>query len=167
MARTRERWMSLFSFFANRERKPAGAPSGAAPPEFSAFEWNALEVARYFFTSFSRPETQAWTEGFRRAEEMFPAPFGATIANAILIAVNEVRARRERTFEFMCPECERQSGRMTPEERYLMSTISAIRAGNRSAAHMHALLLCESEDTSGFVEAVERLAIITGDFHPA
>lgn len=145
--------------------KPA-APEAPAPIEPGAFEWQALEVARYFFVSFAQPTTHAWMEGFWRAEQMFPAPFGATIAHTIVIAIRELQTARARPLEFNCPACARNAGRVTAEERHFMVTLAAIRSGNKTAAATHALLLCESEDTSGFLEAVERLAIMTGDVSP-
>lgn len=128
-----------------------------------AFEENTLEFARYFFVSFAHPESQAWVDAFWEAEQNFPPPFGATIAHALLIAVNEMRGQRQRPFEFRNPNCPNCSRDLTNEERYLMSTLRAIREGNRSQATTHALLLCESDDTAGFLGALERVAMITGD----
>ena len=128
-----------------------------------AFEENTLEIARLFFVSFAHPQSQAWMQAFWKAEQMFPAPFGATVAHAILIALNEMREQRKRPFEFRNPNCPNCARDLTNEERYLMSTLRAIREGNRSQATTHALLLCESDDTAGFLGALERVAMITGD----
>lgn len=127
------------------------------------FEMKLLEVARFFFLSFAKPESEAWIEAFWRAERHFPAPFGATIAHAILIALSEIRAGRERTFEFLNPNHPSSETELTDQERYLMLTFRAARDGNRSAATANALLLCECEDTTQVLAAVERLAMITGD----
>ncbi|MEM6634315.1 MAG: hypothetical protein AAF667_00355 [Pseudomonadota bacterium] len=127
------------------------------------FEKHFLEIARHFFLAFSRPQSQAWVDAFWKAEQAFPMPFGATIAHAILISINELRSLRTRPFAFQNPYCTHCSTDITNEERYLLLALRSVRLGNKSQASTNALLLCENEDTSAFLESLERLSIITGD----
>lgn len=134
---------------------------GLAP--LDAFERDVLKIARYFFEAFSCPAGHAWVDAFGEAERTFPIPFGATIAHAVLIAINAVRASRKRTFMFERPASVPGVFSLTDNERYFIRILHDIRRGDRASARSHALYLCEGNDASRVLAAVERLAIITGD----
>lgn len=125
-----------------------------------AFEKQFLSTARFFFQSYTEPDGHAWMDAFWRAEREFAVPYGATIAQAIVIVINELRSSRARGFAYQNPYCTNCSAFMTNEERYLVLSLRAIRKGNRTAASTNALLLCESEDTSRFLAALQRLVAI-------
>lgn len=149
---------------AHRGHMPRGAGlSPLADLKFDTFETQVLEIARHFFQAFSDPESEAWVEALRRAEEMFPVPFGATIANAILITLNDMRSSRVRLFSFISPGCADCCAHITDEERYLLSALHNIRRGQRSLAETDCMLLCEGNDTTKLMASLERIAIITGD----
>lgn len=131
--------------------------------DFDEFELHVLEIARHFFLAFADPESEAWVEAFRRAEQVFPVPFGATIANAILIALNDMRRSRIRMFTYSNPRCEGCVRHITDEERYLISALKNIRRANRGTAKMNCMLLCEGGNTAKLLASLERIAIITGD----
>lgn len=147
---------------ACHSRKQNGTKS-LTMAHLDAFEIQTLTVARQFFESFARPEGHAWMHAFHIAEQAFPAPFGATIAHAILIAVNEMRVRRKRTFQFERPGSPFAVRSMTDCERYLIAILHHIRRKEWTSARSNALYLCEGNETGGVLAAFERLAIITGD----
>lgn len=122
-----------------------------------------LNIARYFFDAFSRPAGHAWVEAFGEAERVFPVPFGATVGHAVLIAVNALRTSRRRTFVFERPGSMAGAFNLTDTERYFMRILHDIRRCDRASARAHALFLCEGNDASRVLAALERLAIITGD----
>lgn len=127
------------------------------------FEDQVLAIARHFFQAFASPASQAWIDAFGKAEREFPAPFGATIAHAVSIVINEVRVSRRRPFQFERPGTLAAAHGMTDTERYFVLVLHHIRRADRAAARAHALLLCEGNDASRVLAAFERLAIITGD----
>lgn len=127
------------------------------------FERDVLEIARHFFQAFSEPASHAWIEAFRKAEGVFPVPFGASIAHAILIAINALRLSRRRSFQFERPHSLTGEAFLTDTERYFMRILYDIRRHDRVSARAHALFLCEGNDASRVLAAFERLAIITGD----
>lgn len=142
------------------------ADSGIDTPAIAwldPFERDVLEIARYFFEAFSDPASHAWVEAFRKAETVFPMPFGASIAHAILIAINALRVSRRQTFQFERPSSLSGSACLTDAERYFMRILYDIRRQDRVSARAHALFLCEGNDASEVLAAFERLAIITGD----
>ena len=55
------------------------------------YEQKILQIARLVFATFDKPETQRWVQAFHIAENSFPAPFGATIAHAVVITLNALR----------------------------------------------------------------------------
>lgn len=130
---------------------------------FDEFETQVLHIARRFFQTFSSPKTQSWQLAFYDAERFFPAPFGATIATAILAVVDELRVARKSSFVFINGDCRNCSHRVTQEERYLIASLHHVRRRSRSQAHTNAMMLCEGHDPSDFLHAVGRLALITGD----
>lgn len=140
--------------------------TGAAQPLVSAlddFERDVLTIARHFFEAFARPEGHAWVDAFGEAERTFPMPFGASIAHAVLIAINALRTSRRRTFLFERPGSLAAAFTLTDTERYFIRILHDIRRGDRASARAHALFLCEGNDATRVLAALERLAIITGD----
>lgn len=138
----------------------------AVQPELASldgFERDVLNIARHFFEAFSRPASLAWIDAFRLAEYVFPMPFGATIGHAILIAINAMRTSRQRTFVFERPDSPLGAFTLTDTERYFMRILHDIRRGDRASARAHALFLCEGNDATRVLAAIERLAMITGD----
>ncbi len=110
---------------------------------FDTFELSVLEIARHFFLAFAEPNSEAWVEAFRRAEQIFPAPFGATIANAVLMPLNDMRRSRIRLFTYSNPRCDDCARHITDEERYLISALKYIRRARRGQAETNCMLLCE------------------------
>ncbi|MEM9973934.1 MAG: hypothetical protein AAF771_07105 [Pseudomonadota bacterium] len=127
------------------------------------FEKHFLDTARRFIIALTVPESLAWVEAFRRAELAFPAPFGATIANAILIAVSEMqRARLDPAAIRIALHCS-EGAVVTEDEHRLISAFQAVRLRRQSDAYANALLLCDGGSCRAFLAALERIAIITGD----
>lgn len=127
------------------------------------FETHVLRVARFFFMAFAKPETHAWMDAYDAAERAFPPPFGASIAQVVMLSVTELRAQRGRKFGFRNPYCTACAKGMTNEERYFIETLRAVRQGRRSLAATYAMMVCESDQTTGLLGAFERLSMITGD----
>lgn len=134
-----------------------------AMAQLDGFEHQVLRIARHFFEGFARPESHAWMQAFLEAERSFPVPFGASIAHAISIAINELRVSRQRLFQFEHPGSMAAAVTLTDNERYFMLVLHHIRRGDRAAARAHALFLCEGNEVTGVLSALERLAMITGD----
>lgn len=134
--------------------------------DFDDFEISVLEIARFYFATFANPASQLWVTALQRAETQFEAPFGATIAHAILIAVENMREARQTGFSFLDPTCPLCSQYISPEERYFLSVLHEVRRHNKSAAKTNAMLICEGGDDQPLIESFARLAIITGDVDP-
>lgn len=126
---------------------------------YDADAQNILKIARIFFVAFDQPETQLWMQAYRYAETVYPAPMGATVAQAALNMLNEMRIIRPHTFNYTDPRCAECSDYLTPEERYLMESFGQIRRGARAAAQLNAMMLCEGKDPDKFMDAAERLSV--------
>lgn len=148
---------------AARPDAASGRADGFTIAQLDTFEREVLNIARRFFEAFARPESHAWMDAFREAEQAFPAPFGASIAHAVLIAINELRASRRSVFQFERSGSASGARVLTDGERYFICVLHHIRRGNWASARAHALFLCEGNDASRLLAASERLAIITGD----
>lgn len=129
----------------------------------NAFEAAFLDVARHIFETLETPQTQCWMTAFMKAEQVFEPPFGATIAHAIALTVQEISAERLRVFAYYKSGSPVAARALTDEERYLVLALRAMREHQHSTARLNALLICEGGDNSGLLAALERISIITGD----
>ena len=134
-----------------------------APLDLDAFERSFLGIARDSISSFDAPQLLCWMTAFLEAERIFPAPFGATIAHAIAISINALRDGRSSPFAYFRTGDPLADLAMTRQERYLLLSLRGIRRNDPSTARANALLVCEGGDTMGFLAALERLCLITGD----
>jgi hypothetical protein len=128
-----------------------------ADQNYDRIERYTLETARIFFVAFTDPQTQFWMHAYRYCESAYAAPNGATIAQATLNMLNAMRTTRPHTFNFTDPRCRNCSEYMTAEERYLMETFRHLRHNRYGPAHMNALLLCEGNDPTEFLDAIVQL----------
>ncbi|MEM6489596.1 MAG: hypothetical protein AAF677_15225 [Pseudomonadota bacterium] len=124
---------------------------------FDRTEQTVLEVARRFFCSFARPQGQAWLTAFETSERAF-GPGGAALAMRVVRMIEALRASRTADFGFINPECPCCSGRITTEERYLISILHAVRRGHRSDALLYAMFVCGGANADALVEAVAALS---------
>lgn len=122
-----------------------------------------LDIARYFFHNFAKPESQAWIEGFATADRLFPAPYGATLGHAVLSMVLELGRSRTDVFDYLAPDSPEAQSALTDEEKYFVSAFKATRARNRTGAETHAMLLCQGNGTAAFLSACSRLSFLLGD----
>jgi len=130
---------------------------------FDQFELSALAVCRRFFAAFAKPEGHGWIAAFEAAERAFPPPFGATIAMALVRALDVMRRSRRSRFDYIRTDCPACAGSITQEERHLISTFAAARRGRRSEALALATMLCEGESPEDLVVAFERMAVLLGE----
>ncbi|MEL6207479.1 MAG: hypothetical protein AAFR47_19525 [Pseudomonadota bacterium] len=131
--------------------------------DLDSFETSVLTVSRHVFETLERPEDQCWMSAFWHAEQAFPPPFGATIAHALVIAINASRTSRRRSFSYLRVSDPLADVSITDEERYYVMALRGIREGDNSCARLNALFLCEGHSADALLAALERLALITGD----
>lgn len=130
---------------------------------FDRFETSALEVSRYLFSSFAHPLSHGWMDAFERAEEIFPPPFGSTIALALVRCIRVLRLCRTTRFSFINADCKACSRLVTQEERHFISILRATRQNRRSEAVTFATMVCEGQNPEHLVAAFERLCVIIGE----
>ncbi|MEL6736478.1 MAG: hypothetical protein AAFO98_11520, partial [Pseudomonadota bacterium] len=70
-----------------------------------------------------------------------------------LDVLNEMRMSRQSSFRFSNPRCECCAAMITQDERYLVQVLQNIRNHKLSAATSTAMLLCEGNDSRGFLQA--------------
>ncbi len=121
-------------------------------------EQQILTVMRFFFQSFTHPESQGWMKSFRTAHDHFPQDQAARLAVACLAVIQAMRCTRNAGFRFSNPDCAHCARILSRDERQLLGALAATRRGQRSRAHTHALLLCEGNDTQPFLSAINDLS---------
>lgn len=122
-----------------------------------------LEMARYMFQSFARPETQGWIIAMFRPEHTFPANVAADIALKTLKFVQGMRESRRSCFQFNSPICVDCARILTEHERQLLGILVALRCGRVGQARVHAMVLCEGNETEYLLAAAQNLADALGE----
>ena len=125
--------------------------------QLEATEYAILSAARFFFSSFANPETPSWMTVVIASEDFFPVKDSPRIVQAILVVVHEVRLARKSTLRFSNPHCVDCQNNVTAEERHFISMFRKMRANGPEAAVIHAMLLCEGNQTSSLLESVTKL----------
>ncbi|MEO0622148.1 MAG: hypothetical protein AAF183_07935 [Pseudomonadota bacterium] len=130
---------------------------------FDRFETSVLEISRRLFSSFADPLSHGWMHAFERAEEIFPPPFGSTIALALVRCIRILRTSRTTRFSFINADCRSCSRWVTQEERHFISILRAARHSRRSEAVTFATMVCEGQEPGQLVDGFERMCVIIGE----
>lgn len=128
----------------------------------SPFETSVLSVARHLFETYEQPEGQCWMQAFMEAEARFPAPYGATIAHAISVAVGALRTAQHGTFSYFRTSDALAPHAVTDTERRFVETLRHVADGRAAAARASAMMLCFGGPSQAFLAALERLCVLTG-----
>ena len=120
-------------------------------------EHSILTAARFYFSSFARPEESAWMNVVMFSERFFPGENSSKIAQALLIVVHEIRISRRSTLRFQDPVCIKCKNRATTEERHFVLMIKEVWSKRSATALTHAMLLCEGNKTSDLLRAINKL----------
>ena len=91
------------------------------------------------------------------SEDFFPVKDSPRIVQAILVVVHEVRLARKSTLRFFNPHCVDCQNNVTAEARHFISMFRKMSANRRKAAVIHAMLLCEGNQTSRLLDSVNKL----------
>ena len=124
-------------------------------------EHSILTAARFYFSSFARPEESAWMNVVMFSERFFPGENSSKIAQALLIVVHEIRISRRSTLRFQDPICINCKNRATTEERHFVLMIKEVWLKHSATALTHAMLLCEGNKTSDLMRAINKLVSLT------
>ena len=94
---------------------------------FDKFKNSILFIAQFFFQANDESTSKAWKNAFLVVEKIFPPPFGASIAHALSLSIDEICASRIRPFEYCKASKEGTNRLITDEERYFLHTLKFIR----------------------------------------
>jgi hypothetical protein len=117
-----------------------------------------LTVQRHLCRSFAQPGTQGWMSGLIIAIESFGSGTGPALFATIAAQMQAMRQARGALFTYADPLCPGCRARMTPDEQQLTLCLRALRQGRVAAAGRHALVLCEGEPPTRFLDATAQLA---------
>lgn len=121
-----------------------------------AAEATVLTWARRHFKHLAALERdQATLEG---ALTVTPEMLGSALSLRVSLVVNAMRRARSSCFRYSNPDCRHCAQRLTHEERLFLQVFRACRQGRISAAHAHAMILCEGGESRGFLQYMGELA---------
>lgn len=125
-----------------------------------------LSLARAIFHSFARGHADGYRHVSAKADRLFPARCVREITVELLETIDAMRKARRSCFNYSNPDCSHCAQRLTAEERLFVSVFGALSRGEVSAAHVHALLLCEGNETGPFLARMYRVArCVGGAYH--
>ncbi|MEO1025568.1 MAG: hypothetical protein AAFX07_08425 [Pseudomonadota bacterium] len=125
-----------------------------------AIDFAFLTAARYFFVSFSEPNSNAWLTAILGSESFFPDAAHAETMRRALAVVHEMRTSRTSMFHFSNPRCPSCSAIVTDDERHLLQMVQFARRGQNSRMASSAMLLCEGNDAERVLAAARDFAAI-------
>jgi len=147
----------------SRGQSPRAFEGGLGNAGSGAVEQNLLLVARHYFMSYANPGTLYWEVATDVCRDRFGQVAGPQIAVALLNVLRAMRGSRKTIFKFTNPFCKVCSTKTSDCERLLVCAIAHTRNGNKSAAAMDALMLCEGNDTGETMGAIEELCALIDD----
>lgn len=119
-----------------------------------------LTVMRYFFVSFTKPETEAWAEAIRFSIAYFGFSTGSQVASSVLCILQSMRQSRQSCFHFQSPSCLCCKKFITPNERCLMNAFKFLRQGASETVNAYLMILTEGNDHRCVVEELNKLRSI-------
>jgi hypothetical protein len=148
------------------DQKPSAGDASLISLNLSVTNYSILMAARYFFASFANPSGAAWMSVVLCSDDFFPNhAYSSGIAQSVLAVVHEIRTSRQSTLRFSNPHCLDCANIVTAAERHLVAILRDVRSRNMSGAMIHAMLLCEGNDTKGVLDAAARLTELTAEAH--
>ncbi|MEM9707545.1 MAG: hypothetical protein AAF871_02045 [Pseudomonadota bacterium] len=139
-------------------RGPSNKESSIDGAGYDGIETAILEVARFYWQTFAMPETQSWLMAHHRSEVRFGQEMGGLLGLDILSAVQAMRMARTSCFKFNNPGCPHCAEIVSEHERQFMNVLQSIRAKRMGATITHAMLLCEGNDASAFIQRMAEVA---------
>ena len=142
---------------------PEGNERRVGDMGYSLREQTFLDLMRLYLLTFTDPTSHGWMKAGSLAASYFGPSLGPQVAHEFLSAVNAVRLIRSSPLEFSNPGCPGCAKVLCEAERQFMGALKAVFAGQRSAAYANAMLLCEGDDASDFLAALENVrALVHG-----
>jgi len=123
-----------------------------------AIDFAFITAARYFFVSFSEPNSNAWLSAILGSDSFFPDSDHAETMRRALAVVHEMRTTRKSMFHFSNPRCPNCSAIVTDDERHLLQMVQHARRGQSSRMTSSAMMLCEGNDASRVIAAARAFA---------
>jgi hypothetical protein len=136
----------------DRHRGEPVSRLGYGPAELAV-----LAIVRHYCSSFAMPDRQGWIAAISAALSHFGDERGPETAVAVLASLQALRRSRRSQFCFNAAGCPSCSAFVTGHERLFMNALRAVMRGRMDAALAHATLLCEGNDASALVKALQML----------
>lgn len=128
------------------------------PTHLDDAELAALDILRFFFVSYSEPQSQGWRIAFTYATACFGRDQGVRAAYVLMELVETISRSRRSLFTFSNPRCQTCRLRLSEPERQLMHALSACRAGDLPQARRKAMMLSEGAPVERLVAALVLVA---------
>ncbi len=119
-----------------------------------------LTVMRYFFVSFTKPQTEAWIDAIQFSIAYFGFSTGSQVAANVLCILQTMRLSRQSCFHFQSPSCLCCKKFITPNERCLMNAFKFLRQGASETVNAYLMIVTEGNDHRCVLEELNKLRSI-------
>ncbi|MCF2905404.1 hypothetical protein L0666_10410 [Octadecabacter sp. CECT 8868] len=123
-----------------------------------------LQIMRLCMQSVAHPPSMAWMAVLPGADEAFGTTYGPQIAARTLETLQAVRLSRRSLFGFNSPTCPSCCQIVTEHERRFMTALECVRIGATGQAKLELIMLCEGNDVTPALNAIDYLNRLIVDF---
>lgn len=116
-----------------------------------------LHLSRFCFSAYAEGKNPDCEKIVSFCKREFGSPFSIEIAIALVEVLNSMRLSRKSTFHFNSSACKKCRNRISECERLLFQTVYSMKHKQGSKAYVTALILCEGNDISPLIKAVDKL----------
>lgn len=117
-----------------------------------------LQVLRFFCMTYSNPGSHAWEEAYAMSVRELGSKDGPRVSHEIMNCIRALRCTRKTGFDFIDPTCPCCRMMLAHHESHFMRLLKAERANDGLARQMSAVILCEGENPSLFLQSISSLA---------
>ena len=117
-----------------------------------------LQVLRLFCMTYANPGSHAWEEAFSMSVRELGPQHGRRTAQEVMNCIRALRCTRKTSFDFIDPTCPCCRKMLAHHESHFMRLLKAERANDGLTRQMSAVVLCEGENPSIFLQSVTQLA---------
>lgn len=117
-----------------------------------------LQVLRLFCMTYANPGSHAWEEAYAMSVREFGAKDGPLVSHEVMNCVRALRCTRKTSFDFIDPTCPCCRKMLAHHESHFMRLLKAERANDGLTRQMSAVVLCEGENPTLFLQSMSSLA---------
>ncbi len=116
-----------------------------------------LQMLRLFCVTYANPGSHAWEEAYAMSVRELGSKDGPRVSHEVMNWVRTLRCTRKTSFDFIDPTCPCCRKMLAHHESHFMRLLKAERANDGLTRQMSAVVLCEGQNPSLFLQSMSSL----------